>query len=671
VPALGRELRSFLDLLALCGFAIAQPLLGLFGGAPQHFAFRGATGADIVAFAFGAVLLPPLLLWAGEAAVGLVLPRARRVVHLALVGALVAVFVVQLARPLGRGIPLFLLAVVVAGLAVALLARWPAARLWLRYAAVAPVAFLALFLLGSPASRLIGSEATAAEVEVGAPAPVVVLVFDELPLTSVIRSDGTLDEELFPNLVELAAGSHWFRNATTVSGSTWHAAPAIATGRLPRSEAAPIAADHPESLFTLLGEGYGLNVVESVSRLCPSDLCGVEALGGGGRRELLRDAARVMRARLSLRGPSGDPVAGLVEAPVAGAAAEEDGFADFGLNQPDRFRGFLDGITADEAGLHYLHILLPHVPYRYLPSGAVYESPDPDLGRVGDDWAPEPWLTTLARQRHLLQVAYVDRLLGELVDTLRQRGVYDDALVILTSDHGIAFEPGGPIRGLEGQDLDDRTLSDLLWVPLIVKEPHQRQGEVNDDDVTTLDVVPTIADVLDVDLPWSVDGRSVLGPPRPPGPKVLLGSEVNPFGVEVTGPIEVDPDAGWQRVLDNGVDRFLPTGGGADRLHRVGPAPDLVGTAVGEAGGLEPLTAELHDPARFADVDPGGGTVPALVRGHVEGAVGAPLAVAVNGVVAATAPAYDDGGRAAFAVVVGDRWFRPGANEVTVHRIAS
>ena len=47
------------------------------------------------------------------------------------------------------------------------------------------------------------------------------------------------------------------------------------------------------------------------------------------------------------------------------------------------------------------------------------------------------------RQRHLLQLAYVDSLIGDLVQELKAQGIYDDALVVLTADHGISFEPGG------------------------------------------------------------------------------------------------------------------------------------------------------------------------------------------------------------------------------------
>ena len=521
-----REGRAFVELLAVWGFAIAQPLLDVFGRAPDQFVFRAAEPATIVAFAVVVTLAGPIALWLVEVAAGLVDQRARQALHLVFLGGLVAAFVVQAARPLADGLVLYALGAGSGAAAVIVYRRFAVVRAWLAFAALAPVAFIGLFLLTSPTSRLLDDVNSAGPGDVGNPVPVVMLVFDELPLASVVDEDGTIDAELFPNLAGLAAESTWFRNATTVSSSTWHAAPALVTGQLPDPDAAPIAADHPDSLFTLLGDDYDLNVVESVTRVCPTDVCDDVTVRGvpGGLRELLRDAGQVMRGRLSPSGDVSDAVAGMVDegssperSEPSGGEPSDDGFADFELDQPARFRAFTNGIVDDRPALHYLHVLLPHVPYRYLPSGARYPGPDPDLGRDGDQWTNEPWPVDLGRQRHLLQVGYVDALLGEVLDTLRDRGVYDDALIVVTSDHGISFRPGGPIRGLEGQTLADEVLADLAWAPLLVKQPGATTGTVDDANVLSIDVLPTIADVLDVDIPWEVDGQSALSDRAPMG----------------------------------------------------------------------------------------------------------------------------------------------------------
>ena len=50
-----------------------------------------------------------------------------------------------------------------------------------------------------------------------------------------------------------------------------------------------------------------------------------------------------------------------------------------------------------------------------------------------------PWIQDLERQRHLLQAGYTDRLVGQILEQLEEVDLYDDAAVVVTADHGIAF----------------------------------------------------------------------------------------------------------------------------------------------------------------------------------------------------------------------------------------
>jgi len=671
-------LRNLIELFALCGFAITQPVLDIFGGATSQFIFRGADGTDLVLFGVVVTVVPALVLWTVESVVGSVAPRVREPLHLVFVGLLVTAFVVQLGRPalggLLGGTMLWLLALVMGAGAAELRRRSDAARLWLSYAAVAPVVFLGLFLFGSESSRVIGADDPAAVAAgIDDPHPIVMVVLDELPLSALVTSDGAIDAELYPHVAELAGDSHWFRNTTTVSTSTWHAMPSIVTGSYPVDGTAPVAADHPESLFTLLGQAYEMNVTESVTRLCPSTVCGEEGGIPRQRRALLADAVDVLRTRWSWSGAQGDPVAGMVEGPagvdVAADAVppdDEGGFADFELDQPGRFRALTDRLSGGST-LNYLHILLPHVPYRYLPSGEQYPGPDPDLGRGDDDWLDEPWLTRLGRQRLQLQMGYVDALVGELVDELRSRGIYDEALVILTSDHGISFRPGGPIRAIEGQPLEDGDVADLIHVPLLVKLPGQTEAVVDDRNVETIDLLPTIAEVIGVELPWEVDGRSVFGPPRSDDTTTVYGSSVSPFGVEPTGPEQLPGGLDWSSIAQHATDVVLPALGAPDRFYLIGPGDDLVGASAEELPGE--LQFVLDDAAAYRDVRRTSGRLPALVRGSLASDDAARVAVAINGTVIATAPTHVVDGDTRVAVMVPPTAFTEGANDVAVFGI--
>ena len=89
----------------------------------------------------------------------------------------------------------------------------------------------------------------------------VVVLFDELPVTSLMDARGRVDATLFPHFADLARTATWYRNTTAVSGATEQAVPAVLTGRYPREGLLPRFADHPRNLFTLLAGSHDLQVV--------------------------------------------------------------------------------------------------------------------------------------------------------------------------------------------------------------------------------------------------------------------------------------------------------------------------------------------------------------------------------------------------------------------------
>ena len=665
--------RRFVELFAACGFVIAQPLLDVFGRAPEQFAFRGASAFDIVAFGIVVVFGPALVLWGLETVVGLVSKRAGEVLHLAFLAGLVSVGAVQLLREIGDG-PLALVVSLAVGIGFAVVhARTHVLRLWLSFLAVAPFAFLALFLLASDTARLLDSTAAHA-VTVDDPSPVVVLVLDELPLVTLLDADGTIDEALFPNFAALAADGHWFRHTTSVASTTMYAVPAMLSGVLPSEDQAAIAADHPDNLFTLLGDTYDLDVTESVTRLCPGSLCPDDDFSGAGLRGLLGDARDVMEARVR---PDADAeiTAGFVEDGAGETAEGNDAVRldkDTTANHPERFASMLEELDDDPTALHYLHLLLPHVPFRYLEDGTYYEEFDPDYGRfVGVWYLPE--VAALAHQRHLLQAMYTDALLGELMATLQRQGTYDDVTLVVAADHGISFTPDESSRGAIGSDQQPLGVaSQLMYVPFFLKEPRQVAGDVVDANVWTIDILPTIADVLDVDIPWTVDGRSALGEPRPEGPTSFYLNSFEPSGTDLGVLQEADSQELWTAALQRTIDRtFPPRDDPSDPLRpwRIGPRSELLGTsaAAGPLANAAVLEAR-YDPDVDLDLEGGASDrdAPVLVRAFVEREQGTEVAVVVNGTVAATTTVMEDH---SFAVLVDPSLYMEGPNRMEVVEI--
>ena len=109
--------------------------------------------------------------------------------------------------------------------------------------------------------------------------------------------------------------------------------------------------------------------------------------------------------------------------------------------------------------------------------------------------------------RYLENVAYADSLVGRVLASLEKHGRYDDALVVLASDHGEAFMEHG--RFLHSQNVH----REVLHVPLVIKWPASVTGfrSVVDDPVSLLDLAPTLVDGLALDgADDGFQGRSLL-----------------------------------------------------------------------------------------------------------------------------------------------------------------
>jgi hypothetical protein len=684
VPGWRAELWWFLELFALCGFVIVQPLLSVIGASPDFFIFHGVNGGWALALVALFVLIPPVLLAGFGTLVGLAGPRARTAAHRGLVAALFVLFLVQLgkqATPV-RGVLLTGLAVLLAGVVVVGYTRLDAARQLLRWAAVGPLVFVLLFTFTSPASAVVlaGDRPSAAGVpaETGPHPPIVMIVLDELAMLSLLDSSGGIDARRFPNFARVAGDATWYRNATATSGWTPYAVPSMLRGRWPDQDAAPHYAVYPDNLFTLLGSYYRIAASESITELCPPWYCGDQTdHTRGGLPVALAESTRLLSEIMSPVEPAGDPYDDYAEPTVrerlgvmAAARRDRPDFrfqAGLTASQPVRFHDFLTGLRA--AGgtgaadrrpeLHFLHLLLPHTPWTYLPDGMRYH-------RVGGLPVDGPWWGRLALQRYLRQLQYTDALLGETLDVLQETGRYDESLLVLTADHGVSLTPGG--AGSRELGPADPGIVELAWVPMFLKPPGQTAGSIDDRNWQHVDLLPTVADYAGVAVPWPVDGIAWRREQRTTPGKT--------FYPTLDRPGRLDGPAGLARILADPA--ALPPVPPA-------PLPELVGTAVADHPVVAAGTGrvEVGNAAAFRDVDPGSGTVPALVHGTVPDQVpdGTPLAIAVNGRIGAVVPvvAGPDGERRFAGLVEDTELFTAGPNKLelflvpdgsTLHRIS-
>jgi arylsulfatase A-like enzyme len=104
------------------------------------------------------------------------------------------------------------------------------------------------------------------------------------------------------------------------------------------------------------------------------------------------------------------------------------------------------------------------------------------------------------------EIVSMDRGFGRLIDGLRERDLYRDAVIVLTSDHGEEFGEHGWI-GWHSHTL----FEELIRVPLLVKLPgNRRAGGKVAGQVRGIDLAPTILDLVDLESPETFDGMSLL-----------------------------------------------------------------------------------------------------------------------------------------------------------------
>ena len=698
-------LLSFLHLAVLSAFALAQPLFNLLSDNPEFFAARGSTATDIIVFAVLLVVLPPALLLGVELLIGLAGPSARRVAHLALMALLAAVVFIQaLKDAFGTSdLILIVLALALGAGAAALYARAEPVRSFLTVLSPAPLVFLILFLFISPVSKItLADDASAKSIDGIKPIPVVMVVFDEFPGISLLDANDEVDPVRYPGFAQLAQDGTWFPNAHSIYDSTSKAVPAIMDGDYPEKGVLPTSSEHPNSIFALLGKSHTMNVSEEATTVCPRDLCKdarldepfLDRLGSMTEDvglvyahvvappDIEADLPSVSETWGSFGGDgggSGGEVSGEVSASDAEPTAKQSKKAVLSNLQADRnakFDAWIAGIRKrPRPSLNFKHALLPHVPWRYLPTGQQYNtgSTDPIPGLSRQSYPDETQVEQL-QMRHLLQLGFADLKIQQLIAHLKKIGIYDEALVVVTADHGVAFQQGL----FDRRKAKPATLAEISPVPLFVKLPGQKRGRVNPAIVETTDIVPTISDVLDIDVPEQTDGKSAFSA------AVAKRDEVKMLPRDFSDWMRVDGDefaASKQALIDRKIALFGSGADGPDRIYRVGPNQQLVGRPVSalDVIGASDAKVALTDPGAYDDVDTKGSALPIWVTGKVtggdtpSGGTGdRDVAIAANGVVRAVSNTFElaNGGDELVAALIPPSSLRDGRNSIEVYEVS-
>ncbi len=682
------------QIFALSGFAIAQPVYAWISAQPEFLVAHGAGWPELILLTIALSLLVPGLFLLLSQLFQLFGKRTLATVRIALICLLVAILAIQFFTAIPTWVALSL--ALCLGLAGGMLYRLSLfMRNVLSVAALAAAVFPLVFLFGEPVRPMLleqsGRALSAAVKDIAdeiPETPVVLIVLDELPVSTLLNNDGEIDERRFPNFARLANHSTWYPRATSVHRGTTQSIPAILTGNLPPPEA-PTAQwqNYQDNLFIWAARNYPdeLFIHESLTGLCPISICDRDSRLWT-MAVFIQDIGillgwRLLPETLATRWlPSIDATWNqFAEGRGLPARLKPENPATAGgsrywYNRPELWRRATPEMGT---GFHYLHILFPHVPFQYLPDGSRYRDTLNPQGYRRVQNVPDH--NVLELLRHMAQTRFLDQLIGEMLDHLMALEQWDDILLIVTADHGRSFIPDSNWR-----IVDQHNVTEVLGIPLFIKYPGQQSGATDTYLASQIDIARTIADSAGRPLHWSPQGNSLAETSRSPRDHVIFscGEQLscNDFFLQRSDEQKIvrldsssfqqthSANLDWrheQIEYHSELDLDMPTSPASNLLQQQTHQLNIAANTT--TGEITLFSKEI-----YTDVYPGF-WVPALVSGYAHGPDIEPgdlLLIAINGMTAGIARVEStESGQQVFGALLPASVFERGDNTVEIFRV--
>lgn len=680
---------QLLHVAAISSLALARPLFSALADDPAYLVWRQVEPGELWGVLTLLLVGLPLLLSAPILLLARFDGRLADSLTLVVLGPLLLLLLAPLSETLLASFDLsasgdvsMVLAVAGAGALTGAYARWALVRKLVTCLAPAPLVLIILFATNDGVSPLLSNSASPTERVAAIPAttPVMVVVFDELPLTSLMASPEGLDAHLFPNFARLAGHSTWYRNASAGHEDTALSVASLLTASRPAPGALPVPEENPLNLFSLVSGTHRIVAREAVTALHAADDedSALDSQHSGRLLSLIGDLAR-----LTGQNVLPEPFASA----LADGASRQPSLVDDSTDtaqgpgtkgkpaqtttvppppSPEarmgRFRSFIEDVDGDSApALWFLHTRLPREPWERLPSGKRYIADDPLTAVTAGRWSDDQMPADRGLQRHLLQLGLADRLLGELIDELQALGLWDRLMLVVTSSRGLCFEPGLLYRRIEPDNA-----ADVARVPLFIKLPGQESGEIDDRNAELVDVMPTIADHLGLTIDWIVDGHSLLDDTlQRPGAKII--QHVDGEVTRLSG----DVPQTWPG-LEHKLALFGARADWAD-IYSMASSHGLAGRSLADVGiaGMLPIDGYVSGIGVTHTTDD-------VVPVHIEGFLSASdrdllperIAVTVDDVIAVTAPTrIEVASKVSFSALVPEAALSGGSHRLAVYAV--
>jgi hypothetical protein len=665
-PFLGDAFATF----GLYSLSVARPLFEVLAPNAEFFVFKRASRLEIFIFIFALSFIIPAFLVLTRFLLSKISETAGNIFQSIVIAILTFAFVMPglNSHHFITNTGMLMMLILLSGLLGLGYFRINWLRLFYIYLAPAIVVVPLLFIFSPRIHRILfESVPEIPSVKVQSQTPLVFVIFDEFPLISLLDQNREIDPR-YPNFLKMSKEWNWYRGASTVAELTESAVPGILTGRYPEQGRLPVIMDYPKNLFTLLKNSHRLETFESISWMNPGQILVNEGESYRSRwRSLVSDLwivylHIVLPEKYWFNLP---PVAQSWGDFATHAAKGRANRASYAQDRVMLLKDFLDVVKpSNEPVVYFLHVMLPHCPWHLLPSGKDYESKTFEgLIVRGEKWKNDEPAVQRAYQRHLLQVGYIDHWLGKLFQRLEQTGLYDKSVIVIVADHGISFTTGGPPRMLLRENAEE-----IMFVPLFIKAPHQKIGRTLDWNVETIDILPTVAELMNFKIPWKVDGVSVATQNPPPERQRLICGPFCQKRFTFDSKLFADGMPLARKVNWFGTAK-------EDRLYQFGPCSELIGKPVpASTQTAEDITVKLRNKDLFTTINPQLDVIPTFVAGILNSSSALPakisMGISMNGIFAATTYSLAQSSNThVFDAVLPESALRAGKNNLEIYEI--
>ena len=615
-------LNQFLYLLVLCSFSISQPIFDLFSRNSDYFISWGMTTIELTIFLIWFYLCIPTILLIIHWNAKKINMQLGKYVNVAMTFILTLLITTRLLSYFFdlEIMPFLIVTLLCSVLLAYFIYSFPLfinnLNVFSIFTVISPIVFIT-----SVFPDLNASNQEAIDLEFHQPVndiPVVLIIYDELPLYTILDRNANIDSTRYQNFYEFSQNATFYKQARTVATGTKLAVPSILSGMIKPKGTLPSLDNYPINLFTVLANSHKVIPRYSVhTNLCPEKIyktdrvTSLTKLIGISLDQVLVYFHLILpkKAKNKLR-------------PIS--ATDHDFFNitnyqlenDYRLSLHKQFVSDIKKFNSEKPPFFILHNTLPHVSYMYTPLGKRYADFDdawilPGIDYSIDLWSNREQEVIQAQQRHMLQTMYVDKMFGEIVDELKNKELYNEALIILTSDHGVSFWPNCRRRLEQGENISIESssistevhpelnfpLSDVYGIPLIIKYPKQNKKIILNTYAESVDVAPTVYDILNYNISQDLNGKSLVNNKSADNIRfdyinnATLKRSVNLFG-----------------------DHSL------QGIYRFGKNADLIGNNITNFNVIDTmnLKANINEMSNYLNVNLETNFIPSLIKGSLE-----------------------------------------------------